>query len=70
MLANPDIGVTQITHRLGVSPAALYRHIPPEARTANTPSVWEERSIRIVRPSDFSEWLKSVESRCGAVAVG
>ena len=24
-LANPDIGVTQIAHRLGVSPARLYR---------------------------------------------
>jgi DNA invertase Pin-like site-specific DNA recombinase len=38
MLANPDIGVTQIAHRLGVSPATLYRHIPA-ARTANTPDV-------------------------------
>ena len=35
MLANPDIGVTQIAHRLGVSPAALYRYIPA-ARTANS----------------------------------
>jgi len=26
MLANPDIGVTQIAHRLGVSPATLYRY--------------------------------------------
>jgi hypothetical protein len=34
-LANPDIGVTQIAHRLGVSPATLYRYIPA-ARTANT----------------------------------
>jgi transposase-like protein len=34
MLANPDIGVTQIAHRLGVSPATLYRYIPA-ARTAN-----------------------------------
>jgi DNA invertase Pin-like site-specific DNA recombinase len=25
MLANPDIGVIQIAHRLGVSPATLYR---------------------------------------------
>ena len=32
---NPDIGVTQIAHRLGVSPATLYRYIPA-ARTANT----------------------------------
>ena len=34
MLANPDIGVTQIAHRLGVSPATLYRYIPA-ARSAN-----------------------------------
>ncbi|EJW10919.1 Resolvase [Rhodovulum sp. PH10] len=34
MLANPDIGVTQIAHRLGVSPATLYRHIPA-ARAAS-----------------------------------
>jgi DNA invertase Pin-like site-specific DNA recombinase len=38
MLANPDIGVTQIAHRIGVSPAALYRYIPA-ARTANSPGV-------------------------------
>jgi DNA invertase Pin-like site-specific DNA recombinase len=31
MLANPDIGVTQIAHRLGVSPATLYRYIPGRA---------------------------------------
>ena len=36
--ATPDIGVTQIAHRLGVSPATLYRYIPA-ARTANTPGV-------------------------------
>jgi helix-turn-helix resolvase-like protein len=36
MLANPDISVAQIAHRLGVSPATLYRYIPA-ARTANTP---------------------------------
>jgi Resolvase, N terminal domain/Helix-turn-helix domain of resolvase len=34
LLANPDIGVTQITHRLGVSLATLYRYIPA-ARTAS-----------------------------------
>jgi transposase-like protein len=28
MLANPDIGVTHIARRLGVSPATLYRYIP------------------------------------------
>ena len=38
LLANPDIGVTQIAHRLGVSPATLYRYIPA-ARTAMTPGV-------------------------------
>src|SRR5271169_3956813 len=38
LLANPDIAVTQIAHRLGVSPATLYRYIPA-ARTANTPGV-------------------------------
>jgi hypothetical protein len=38
MLANPDIGVTQIAHRLGVSPATLYRYMPA-ARTANSPGV-------------------------------
>jgi len=32
--ANPDIGVTQIAHRLGVSPATLYRYIPA-ARSAH-----------------------------------
>jgi DNA invertase Pin-like site-specific DNA recombinase len=37
-LANPDIGVAQIAHRLGVSPATLYRHIPA-ARTANLTEV-------------------------------
>lgn len=36
MLANPEIGVTQIAHRLGVSAATLYRCIPA-ARSANTP---------------------------------
>jgi DNA invertase Pin-like site-specific DNA recombinase len=38
LLANLDIGVTQIAHRLGVSPAPLYRYIPA-ARTANLPDV-------------------------------
>jgi DNA invertase Pin-like site-specific DNA recombinase len=28
MLAKPDIGVTQIAHRLGISPATLYRLHP------------------------------------------
>jgi hypothetical protein len=38
LLANPDIGVTQIAHRLGVSPVdALSVH--PAARTANTSGV-------------------------------
>jgi DNA invertase Pin-like site-specific DNA recombinase len=38
LLANPDIGVTQIAHRLGVSSATLYRYIPA-ARTANTSTI-------------------------------
>ena len=38
LLANPDISVTQIAHRLGVSQATLYRYIPA-ARTANAPNV-------------------------------
>jgi DNA-binding MurR/RpiR family transcriptional regulator len=38
ILANPDIGVTQIAHRLGVSPATLYRSIPA-ARAANASDV-------------------------------
>jgi hypothetical protein len=42
LLANPDIGVTQIAHRLNVSPATLYRYIPA-ARAANAPDV--ERSL-------------------------
>ena len=40
MLANPDIGVTQIAHRLGVSPATLYRYLPA-ARTA-IPQAFED----------------------------
>ncbi len=31
MLVNPDIGVTQIAHRLGISPAMVYRYIPAGA---------------------------------------
>ena len=38
MLANPDIGVTQIARRLGISPATLYRYIPA-ARTSSLPGV-------------------------------
>jgi DNA invertase Pin-like site-specific DNA recombinase len=38
MLANPDIAVTQIAQRLGISPATLYRYLPA-ARTANTPGI-------------------------------
>jgi hypothetical protein len=38
MPTNPGTGVAQIAHRLGVSPATLYRYIPA-ARTANTPGV-------------------------------
>ena len=43
-LASPDISVTQIAHRLGVSPATLYRYIPA-ARTANTPA-FEDVALR------------------------
>ena len=38
MLANPDIGVTQIAHCLGVSPATLYCYVPA-TQTANTPDI-------------------------------
>jgi hypothetical protein len=38
MLANPDIGMTQTAHRLGVSPETLCRYIPT-ARRANIPDV-------------------------------
>jgi DNA invertase Pin-like site-specific DNA recombinase len=41
MPASPDLGVTRIAHRLGVSPAALYRYIP-DARTANFPDGFRE----------------------------
>lgn len=37
MLTNPDIGVASVAHRLGVSLATLYRHIPA-ARTASSDS--------------------------------
>ena len=33
MLTNPDIGVAEVAHRLGVSQATLYRHVPA-ARTS------------------------------------
>lgn len=32
MLANIDMGVTQIAHRLNVSTATLYRHVPAARR--------------------------------------
>src|SRR4051794_32546633 len=38
LLANPDIPVTKIAHRLGVSPATLYRYIPA-ARTSSTRNI-------------------------------
>src|SRR5690242_5989385 len=40
MLANPNIAVTQIAQRLGISSATLYRYLPT-ARTANTPDQGE-----------------------------
>ena len=45
MLADPDIAVTQIAHRLGVSPATLYRYIPA-ARTAIFPTFEKAREHR------------------------
>jgi transposase-like protein len=36
MLANPDIMVSEVARRLGVSPATLYRYLPA-ARTAHGP---------------------------------
>jgi transposase-like protein len=42
MLANPDIGVTQIAQRLGVSPGTLYRYIPPPERRIS-PAFEKER---------------------------
>jgi DNA invertase Pin-like site-specific DNA recombinase len=41
MLTNPDIGVTQIAHRLGVSPSTLYRYIPAaRASSADDKPQW------------------------------
>jgi DNA invertase Pin-like site-specific DNA recombinase len=37
LLANPDITITDVADRLGVSSATLYRYLPA-ARTANSPS--------------------------------
>ena len=48
MLANPDIGVNQIGHRLGVSAAKLYRYILA-ARTANTPDAAIQDKLRNTR---------------------
>jgi hypothetical protein len=47
MLAKPDIGVTQIGHRLDVSPAMLYRYISA-ARTAKTRAL--QASVEPSRP--------------------
>jgi hypothetical protein len=47
-LANPDIGVTQIAHRLGVSPATLYRYIP--TREPQTPQAFENGALPPPRP--------------------
>jgi DNA invertase Pin-like site-specific DNA recombinase len=46
LLANPDIGVTQIAHRLGASPATLYRYIPALVR----PPVGEVRTKSKITP--------------------
>jgi AcrR family transcriptional regulator len=37
LLANPDIPVSEVADRLGVSPATLYRYLPG-AKAANSPS--------------------------------
>ena len=57
MLANPDIGVTQIAHRLGVSPATLYRYIPA-ARTAYASGVAPPAACRtrFLDPPPLTRW--------------
>jgi DNA invertase Pin-like site-specific DNA recombinase len=40
LLSNPDITVSDVASRLGVSPATLYRYMPA-ARTANSPTISE-----------------------------
>jgi hypothetical protein len=54
MLANPDISVTQIAHRLGVSPATLYRYMP--AAGPRTPQTFENGRFipRMVRSRKVS----------------
>jgi DNA invertase Pin-like site-specific DNA recombinase len=42
LLANPDIAVSEVASRLGVSPATLYRYIPA-ARMANSQDTGENR---------------------------
>jgi AcrR family transcriptional regulator len=37
LLANSNIGVTQIAQRLGVSPATLYRYIPAARNRLQSP---------------------------------
>jgi AcrR family transcriptional regulator len=50
LLANPNIGVTQIAHRLGVSPATLYRYIPRERRICLThKSIMRTTEIKLLR---------------------
>jgi transposase-like protein len=58
MLANPDIGVTQIAHRLGVSPATLYATFRQRAprtrpehdgyRAASTRPIWGGSAASVV----------------------
>jgi DNA invertase Pin-like site-specific DNA recombinase len=74
MLANPDIAVTQIAQRLGVSPATLYRYIPA-ARTANTPGVMNTAALpqRPDAPRGFQpggERRQCADSRHSRVANG
>ena len=59
LLANPDIGVTQIAHRLGVSPATLYRYIPA-ARTANLPEIREHgRNSPVTSTRKLIRWTST-----------
>src|SRR6201984_1300092 len=63
MLANPDIGVTQIAYRPGVSPATLYRYIPA-VRTANTPAFDNGRSTpKTGRSKKVSAWRRAAAAR-------
>jgi predicted DNA-binding transcriptional regulator AlpA len=69
MLANRDIGVTQIAHRLGVSPATLYRYIPPHEpripQTVERGAPQRPDAPRVVRAVSVEcrQWVESGPSR-------